>query len=84
MKPITLEWIEKAEDDWDVAQCLYRKRKRPSYDAVCYHAQQSIEKYLKGRLEEVGSRSICLPESRLGNSVFPVAQPVHGWGKGEA
>ena len=55
MKLITLEWIEKAEDDWDVAQSVYRKRKRPSYDAVCYHTQQCAEKYLKGRLEEGGA-----------------------------
>lgn len=30
----------------------YRARKNPNYDAVCFHAQQSAEKYLKTRLQE--------------------------------
>ena len=52
MKPTTLEWITKAEDDWHVAQMSYRARKHPSYDAAAFHAQQCVEKYLKARLEE--------------------------------
>ena len=54
MKPSTLEWVEKAEEDWHVAQMSYRSRKYPSYDAACFHSQQCAEKYLKGRLEEAG------------------------------
>ncbi|QQS47811.1 MAG: HEPN domain-containing protein [Acidobacteriota bacterium] len=52
MKQITSEWIEKAEGDWFAAQQLYRVRKNQNYDAVCFHAQQCAEKYLKARLEE--------------------------------
>lgn len=52
MKPITREWIDKAEEDWEAARTLARKRKNPAYNAVCFHAQQSAEKYLKARLEE--------------------------------
>jgi HEPN domain-containing protein len=52
MKPITLEWVAKAEGDWDSAQREYRARRRPNYDAACFHAQQCTEKYLKARLEE--------------------------------
>jgi HEPN domain-containing protein len=55
MKPITLEWISKAEDDWHVAQMSYCARKHPSYDAAVFHAQQCVEKYLKARLEEAGT-----------------------------
>ena len=29
-------------------------RKDPNYDSVCFHCQQSVEKYLKARLEEAG------------------------------
>ncbi len=29
----------------------YRARKSPNYDAVCFHAQQCVEKYLKGFLQ---------------------------------
>lgn len=54
MKPTTLEWVNKAEDDWHVAQMSYRARKHPSYDAAVFHAQQSAEKYIKARLEEAG------------------------------
>jgi len=39
MKPTTLEWIHKAEEDWHVAQMSYRARKHPSYDAAVFHAQ---------------------------------------------
>jgi HEPN domain-containing protein len=54
MKPTTLEWISKAEDDFHVAQMSYRGRRHPSYDAAVFHCQQSVEKYLKARLEEAG------------------------------
>ena len=54
MKPITLEWIDKAEGDWHSAQRESRARKRPNYDAACFHAQQCVEKYLKAKLEEAG------------------------------
>jgi HEPN domain-containing protein len=54
MKQSTTKWIDKAEEDWDVAQRSYRARKRPSYDAACFHAQQCVEKYLKARLNEAG------------------------------
>lgn len=52
MKPITLEWVAKAEGDWDTAQRESRARHRPNCDAACFHAQQCAEKYLKARLEE--------------------------------
>jgi len=52
MKPITKEWIEKAEGDWNTAQRELRTRRSPNYDAACFHAQQCAEKYLKARLQE--------------------------------
>ncbi len=54
MKQSTMEWIEKAEGDWDEAQRAYRARKKPNYDAACFHVQQCVEKYLKARLNEIG------------------------------
>lgn len=47
---MTREWIEKAEGDYAIACREIRTRKKPSYDGVCYHAQQCAEKYLKARL----------------------------------
>jgi len=52
MNRLTAEWVQKAEDDFVVAQKMYRARKRPVYDAVCFHAQQCAEKYLKAFLQE--------------------------------
>lgn len=50
MPPDVAEWITKAEADWATAQREFRVRRRANYDAVCFHAQQSVEKYLKARL----------------------------------
>ena len=54
MTPITREWVTKAEGDCDVVTTLLRSRKRSRYDAICFHAQQCAEKYLKAYLTEQG------------------------------
>ena len=54
MKPLTLEWIQKAEGDFITAQREYSAPDNPNYDAACFHAQQCAEKYLKARLVEAG------------------------------
>jgi HEPN domain-containing protein len=53
MKPLTREWIGKAEGDFTTARREVQARKAPNYDAACFHAQQCIEKYLKARLQEM-------------------------------
>lgn len=55
MNSQTAEWAEKAEGDWNAARQLHCVRKDPNYDSVCFHCQQSVEKYLKARLVEAGS-----------------------------
>jgi HEPN domain-containing protein len=52
MKPLTREWIDKAEGDFATARREIRVRQAPNYDAVCFHAQQCVEKYLKACLQE--------------------------------
>jgi HEPN domain-containing protein len=52
MKPITREWIVKAEADLDTAVLLRRSRKPGRYDIICFHCQQCVEKYLKAHLQE--------------------------------
>jgi HEPN domain-containing protein len=54
MKPLTREWVSKAEGDFATARRELRARKSPNYDAVCFHAQQCAEKYLKALLQESG------------------------------
>ena len=55
MNSQTAEWVAKAEGDWNAARQLNRVRKDPNYDSVCFHCQQSVEKYLKARLVEAGN-----------------------------
>src|SRR5215217_5086403 len=46
------EWVLKAEGGFITAGRELRARKSPNYDAVCFHAQQCAEKYLKAVLQE--------------------------------
>jgi HEPN domain-containing protein len=54
MKTATAEWVAKVEGDFLTAGRELRARKAPNYDAVCFHAQQCAEKYLKAVLQENG------------------------------
>ena len=51
MNPLTLEWVENAEEDYVVVQLLHQGQ-NPVYNAICFHAQQCVEKYLKAWLQE--------------------------------
>ncbi len=55
MNELTVEWVQKAEGDYDTARRELRARRRPNYDAACFHAQQTAEKYLKAFLQECGA-----------------------------
>ncbi len=46
----TLEWVERAEEDFHLAQVALRQRKFKAYNSACFHAQQCAEKYLKAFL----------------------------------
>jgi HEPN domain-containing protein len=56
MNPITTEWVNKAEGDFATAQRELQVLSDANYDAICFHAQQCIEKYLKARLQEAGTQ----------------------------
>ena len=75
MKPPTCEWVEKAEGDWYTALRELRARAHPNPDAVCFHAQQSAEKYLKALLQE---RELVFPRTHaldLLVSLLAAAEP---------
>jgi HEPN domain-containing protein len=55
MKPITREWLYKAEEDRNAARRLSDLRP-PFHSIVCFHCQQAVEKFLKGLLQERGQR----------------------------
>ncbi|OHB62857.1 MAG: hypothetical protein A2Y76_03280 [Planctomycetes bacterium RBG_13_60_9] len=50
MNEIVKEWIIKAEGDFATATREMAAPENPNFDAVCFHAQQCIEKYLKAVL----------------------------------
>ena len=54
MTPLGREWVEKAEADIATARRELAVTESPNYDAVCFHAQQCAEKYLKGLLQDKG------------------------------
>jgi HEPN domain-containing protein len=51
LKQATQDWLVKAEGDYTVAS-RELAASNPVFDAVCFHAQQCVEKYLKGLLQE--------------------------------
>src|ERR1039458_7764852 len=58
MKPATRDWIRCAEEDFDVAVALMRRRTKTAANSIGFHCQQCVEKYLKGRLEEAGLNAL--------------------------
>jgi HEPN domain-containing protein len=55
MKPVMLEWVKKAEADFNSADLeLGISGCRPNYDLICFLAQQCVEKYLKATSPEFG------------------------------
>jgi HEPN domain-containing protein len=53
MKKQTAKWVRKAEDDLIVVRAV-EHNKPPVHDEICYHCQQSAEKYLKALFQEWG------------------------------
>jgi HEPN domain-containing protein len=62
MNPLTIEWVAKAEADYQGAVALERQRKNPLYDLICFHCQQCAEKYLKAILQEAG---VVFPKTHM-------------------
>jgi len=73
MKQAARDWIKKAEEDWLAALDLARRRKKQLHNAVCFHCQQSAEKYLKARMEEAGLR---IPQTHDLESLLHILLPA--------
>jgi HEPN domain-containing protein len=52
MKPAARDWIRCAEEDYEVAAALLRRRGKTPANTIGFHCQQCVEKYLKALLEE--------------------------------
>ncbi|NTU64056.1 MAG: HEPN domain-containing protein [Chloroflexi bacterium] len=73
MNELTTEWIAKAEGDYATAERELRARRRPNYDAVCFHAPQTSEKYLKAFLQEQGA---SFPKTHSLIELLEIALPL--------
>jgi HEPN domain-containing protein len=52
MKPITKEWLRKADRDFSTMNREAGVTESRNTDAITFHAQQCAEKYFKGYLQE--------------------------------
>ncbi len=52
MSALITEWINKGEGDRLTAKRESEVIDAPNWDAVCFHAQQAVEKYLKALLQQ--------------------------------
>lgn len=83
MQALTMEWIIKAEGDFATMQREMQVQDTPNYDAVCFHAQQCAEKYLKAQMQEAGipltrihDLSTLLNELLVLDSTWSTLQPA--------
>ena len=55
MKGTAKEWTDKAEADFSTAARELKATESPNFDAVCFHAQQCVEKLMKALLIHLGA-----------------------------
>jgi len=60
MSETVREWVDKSEGDYRTAVREFDVTDYPNYDAVCFHAQQCVEKLMKAVLM---SRNVVPPRT---------------------
>lgn len=78
MNEVVREWIDKAEGDFRTA-CREFEADPPNYDAVCYHAQQCIEKYMKALLIEKGQLPPRIHDLVVLGNLLKATVPAWDW-----
>ncbi len=73
MKKTTRAWVRKAESDYRLA-VQTAGGTEPFHDEVCFHCQQSAEKYLKALLEELG---LAIPRTHNLDDLLGLLLPHH-------
>ncbi|MBI1832238.1 MAG: HEPN domain-containing protein [Planctomycetes bacterium] len=73
MKPLTADWIKKAERDFRVGRKLARSQPAEN-DFVCFCSQQSAEKFLKALLVEQG---LSVPRTHNLEDLLNLLRPYH-------
>ncbi len=69
----TKRWLNKAAEDFRVLRREFRNTEEPAYNAICFHAQQCVEKLLKGFLQE---NQIHFPKSHDIRELINFALPI--------
>ncbi len=73
MMPLTKRWLNKAAEDFWVMRREFRNTEDPAYNAICFHAQQCVEKLLKGFLQE---NDIHFPKTHDIRDLINLALPI--------
>ena len=73
MMPTTREWIDKAEEDFEVAGVLAKSKTGRFSNTICNHCQQCTEKYLKAVLQE---NSLPVPRTHDLVALLDLVVPV--------
>jgi len=77
MNATVKEWISKAEGDYATAERELCAGESPNYDAVCFHAEQCVEKLMKALLIHLG---VTPPRSHDLVTLHRLLAPVcQGW-----
>ena len=74
MNPLTLEKVRKAESGYVMMKLGFQALTPELNDAICFHAQQCIEKYLKAWLQEANIRP---PRTHELNVLLHLIVPTH-------
>ena len=76
MKTDTREWVRYAEEDFEVATALFRRRKKGAANSIGFHCQQCVEKYFKARMVEDGITVIKTHDLQVLLNVLMPRQPL--------
>ena len=75
MNPLVEEWVRKAEGDYGTAMREFAVEGEANYDAVCFHCQQCVEKYMKAFLIANGA---TFPKTHDLSILLDLCLPLRG------
>lgn len=79
MNDTVREWVAKAEGDYATAGRELRAEELPNYDAVCFHAEQAIEKLMKALLIHLGVTPPRTHDLVVLDRLLVTARPGWSW-----
>jgi HEPN domain-containing protein len=79
MNATVKEWLSKAEKDFATARRELHVQEDPNFDAVCFHAQQTIEKLMKGLLIHLGVTPTKTHDLAFLSQLLASVSPAWSW-----